>query len=131
MEVQVDDVNIDDVVVVRPGEKIFVDGVILEDRSSVDESMVTGESIPVEKKSGDEVIGATINNTGTFKFNATRVGKDTMLAHIIKMVEEAQGSKPPIARLADLIAPVISSPQLSGLLCSPSSYGVFSDLNRH
>jgi Cu+-exporting ATPase len=81
-----------------------VDGVIREGYSSVDESMVTGESIPVEKKAGDEVIGATINKTGTFTFEATKVGKDTMLAQIIKMVEEAQGSKPPIARLADVIA---------------------------
>jgi Cu+-exporting ATPase len=104
MEIPVDEVRIGDTVIVRPGEKIPVDGLVLEGYSSVDESMVTGESIPVEKKAGDEVIGATINKTGTFKFRATKVGKDTMLAQIIKMVEEAQGSKPPIARLADLIA---------------------------
>ncbi|MFB0505809.1 MAG: copper-translocating P-type ATPase, partial [Thermodesulfobacteriota bacterium] len=91
-------------VLVRPGEKVPVDGILKEGHSSVDESMVTGESIPVEKTAGDEVIGATINKTGTFKFEATKVGKDTMLAQIIKMVEEAQGSKPPIARLADIIA---------------------------
>ncbi len=104
MDIPVEEVRIGDLVVVRPGEKVPVDGVIREGYSSVDESMVTGESIPVEKKAGDEVIGATINKTGTFTFEATKVGKDTMLAQIIKMVEEAQGSKPPIARLADIIA---------------------------
>jgi Cu+-exporting ATPase len=104
MDIPVEEVKIGDLVVVRPGEKVPVDGVIREGYSSVDESMVTGESIPVEKKTGDEVIGATINKTGTFTFKATKVGKDTMLAQIIKMVEEAQGSKPPIARLVDIIA---------------------------
>jgi Cu+-exporting ATPase len=104
VDIPVEEVKIGDLVVVRPGEKIPVDGVIDEGHSAVDESMVTGESIPVEKDVGAEVIGATINRTGTFKFKATKVGKDTMLAQIIKMVEEAQGSKPPIARLADIIA---------------------------
>jgi Cu+-exporting ATPase len=104
VEVPVEEVEIDDTVLVRPGEKIPVDGTVVEGHSAVDESMVTGESIPIEKQEGDEVIGATINKTGTFKFKATKVGKDTMLAQIIKMVEEAQGSKPPIARLADVIA---------------------------
>jgi Cu+-exporting ATPase len=103
-EVPVDQVLIGDAVIVKPGEKIPVDGMVLEGHSSVDESMVTGESIPIEKTAGDEVVGATINKTGTFKFKATKVGKDTMLAQIIKMVEEAQGSKPPIARLVDVIA---------------------------
>jgi Cu+-exporting ATPase len=102
--IPVDEVQIGDTVIVRPGEKIPVDGVILEGHSSVDESMVTGESIPVEKISGEEVIGATLNKTGTFKLKATKVGKETLLAQIIQMVEEAQGSKPPIARLADIIA---------------------------
>ena len=88
----------------RPGGKVPVDGTVVEGNSSVDESMVTGEAIPVEKKSGDKVIGATINKTGTFKFKATKVGKETILAQIIKLVEDAQGSKPPIARLADQIA---------------------------
>jgi Cu+-exporting ATPase len=103
-DIPAEDVKIGDLVVVRPGEKIPVDGIVKGGHSSVDESMVTGESIPVEKHAGDAVIGATINKTGTFKFEASKVGKDTMLAQIIKMVEEAQGSKPPIARLADIIA---------------------------
>ncbi len=104
MDVPVEDVEIGDVIVVRPGEKIPVDGVIREGYSSVDESMVTGESMPVEKQAGDPVIGATINKTGSFRFEALKVGRDTMLAHIIDLVQSAQGSKPPIARLADLIA---------------------------
>jgi Cu+-exporting ATPase len=103
-DIPVEQVEIGDWVVVRPGEKIPVDGVVKEGHSAVDESMVTGESIPVEKYAGDQVIGATINKTGTFEFEATKVGKDTMLSQIIKMVEDAQGSKPPIARLADIIA---------------------------
>ncbi len=103
-DIPVADVMIGDRVVVRPGEKIPVDGVVREGRSAVDESMVTGESIPVEKQAGDSVIGATLNKTGTFQFEAFKVGKDTMLSQIIKMVEAAQGSKPPIARLADIIA---------------------------
>jgi Cu+-exporting ATPase len=103
-DIPVEQVALGDRVVVRPGEKIPVDGIVKEGHSAVDESMVTGESIPVEKHAGDEVIGATINKTGTFQFEAVKVGKDTMLSQIIKMVEEAQGSKPPIARLADIIA---------------------------
>jgi Cu+-exporting ATPase len=105
-DVPVEDVEIGDIIVVRPGEKIPVDGVVKEGYSSVDESMISGESIPVEKKAGDEVIGATINKTGSFKFEATKVGRDTMLSQIINMVQEAQGSKPPIARLADKIASI-------------------------
>jgi Cu+-exporting ATPase len=104
LEIPVEEVRIADRVIVRPGEKIPVDGVVLEGHSAVDESMVTGESIPVEKKAGDQVIGATINKTGTFHLEAVKVGRETMLAQIIKMVEQAQGSKPPIARLADVIA---------------------------
>ncbi|MGE5299886.1 MAG: heavy metal translocating P-type ATPase [Acidobacteriota bacterium] len=103
-DIPIEEVEIGDIVSVRPGDKIPVDGVIKEGYSSVDESMVTGESMPVEKNVGDEVIGATINKTGSFRFEATKVGRDTMLAHIIDMVQTAQGSKPPIARLADLIA---------------------------
>ncbi len=93
-----------DILVVRPGEKIPVDGVIKDGHSFVDESMVTGESIPVEKQPGDKVIGATMNKTGAFQFEAMRVGKETVLAQIIRLVQEAQGSKPPIARLVDVIA---------------------------
>ncbi len=104
MDVPIEDVEVGDIIVVRPGEKIPVDGVLIEGYSSVDESMITGESIPVEKKASDAVIGATINKTGSFKFEASKVGRDTMLAQIINMVQEAQGTKPPIARLADLIA---------------------------
>jgi Cu+-exporting ATPase len=103
-DIPVEEVVVDDLVIVRPGEKIPVDGVVREGHSSVDESMVTGESIPVEKNQGDRVIGATLNKMGTFTFTTTKVGKDTMLSQIIKMVEEAQGSKPPIARLVDVIA---------------------------
>ncbi|GFN22250.1 heavy metal translocating P-type ATPase [Thermanaeromonas sp. C210] len=104
IEIAVDEVAIGDIVVVRPGERIPVDGEVIEGYSAVDESMITGESIPVEKKVGDQVIGATINKTGSFKFRATRVGSETALAQIIKMVEDAQASKAPIQRLADFVA---------------------------
>ncbi|MFC1938454.1 heavy metal translocating P-type ATPase [Chloroflexota bacterium] len=103
-EIPVEDVQVGDIILVRPGERVPVDGIVREGYSSIDESVITGESIPVEKKAGDEVIGASINKTGSFKFEATKVGKDTTLAHIIRMVEEAQGSKAPIQRLADVIA---------------------------
>jgi P-type Cu+ transporter len=104
VEIPVEDVAVGDVVVVRPGEKIPVDGEIVDGRSAVDESMVTGEPIPVTKQTGDTVIGATINQTGAFRFRATKVGRDTMLAQIIRMVELAQASKAPIQRLADLVS---------------------------
>ena len=84
---------------IRPGEKVPVDGKITDGSSAIDESMVTGESIPVEKTAGDEVIGATINKTGAFRFKAAKVGKDTLLSQIIRMVQEAQGSKAPIQRV--------------------------------
>ncbi len=106
LDVPVDSVRAGDIVVVRPGEKIPVDGVVLDGRSAVDEAMLTGESIPVEKGPGDEVIGATLNKTGSFRFRATKVGADTALAQIIRLVEEAQGSKAPIQRLADYIASI-------------------------
>jgi len=104
VDIPIEDVVIGDIVIVRPGEKVPVDGEIVSGRSALDESMLTGESIPVEKSVGDEVIGATINKTGTFKFRATKVGKDTMLAQIIRLVEEAQGSKAPIQKLVDVIS---------------------------
>lgn len=104
IEVPIADVAVGDLVVVRPGEKIPVDGKITEGESEIDESMVTGESMPVHKTVGGLVIGSTINKFGTFTFQATKVGKDTVLSHIIKMVEEAQGSKAPIQRLADTVA---------------------------
>lgn len=103
-EIDVDDVAAGDIILVKPGEKIPVDGAIIEGDSAVNESMATGESIPVDKKPGDEVIGSTINLTGFLKFRATRVGKDTFLSQIIRLVEEAQASKAPIQRLVDKIA---------------------------
>jgi Cu+-exporting ATPase len=104
IEIPVEEVQAGDIISVRPGERIPVDGVITEGRTSVDESMLTGESIPVEKGPGDTLIGASINNNGSVRFRATKVGKDTVLAQIIKLVEDAQGSKAPIARMADIIA---------------------------
>jgi P-type Cu+ transporter len=102
VEIPIEDVAVGDIIVVRPGEKIPVDGEVVEGRSAVDESMVTGESIPVTKAAGDTVIGATMNQTGAFRMRASKVGRDTMLAQIIKLVEQAQASKAPIQRLADL-----------------------------
>jgi Cu+-exporting ATPase len=105
-DIPIEEVRVGDVVIVRPGEKVPVDGVILEGHSSLDESMLTGESMPVDKGPGETVIGATLNCTGSFRFTATQVGADTALARIVKLVEEAQGSKPPIARLVDQVASV-------------------------
>ncbi len=104
LDIPVEAVLKEDIVVVRPGEKIPVDGIVVEGHSSVDESMLTGESLPVDKKIGEEVVGATINKFGTFKFKATKVGKDTALAQIVRIVEEAQGSKAPIQRFADVVS---------------------------
>jgi Cu+-exporting ATPase len=103
-EIPAEAVQVGDIVIVRPGERIPVDGVVLEGYSAVDESMITGESMPVEKKAGDEVIGGTMNKTGSFRFRATKVGRETALAQIIKLVEDAQTSKAPIQRLADWVA---------------------------
>jgi Cu+-exporting ATPase len=106
VEIAADEVEVGDVVVVRPGEKIPVDGVVVAGQSAVDESMITGESIPVEKGEGDEVIGATINRSGSFRFRATKVGRETALAQIIELVRQAQGAKAPAQRLADRVAGV-------------------------
>ncbi len=103
IDIPIQEVRIDDVILVRPGEKIPVDGEVIEGNSTVDESMVTGESLPNKKLPGDEVIGATINKTGSFKFRATRIGKDTFLAQIVQLVQQAQGSSAPIQRLADQV----------------------------
>lgn len=106
IEIPVDEVKVGDVVIVRPGEKVATDGVVIEGRSAVDESMLTGESLPVEKGPGDAVIGATLNKLGLLKFEATKVGKETALAQIIRLVEQAQASKAPIQKLADRVSAV-------------------------
>ncbi len=104
IEVDIEELAVGDIIIVKPGEKIPVDGIVVDGHSSVDESMLTGESIPVEKNKNDEVIGATINKFGMLKFRATKIGKDTVLSQIIKLVEEAQGSKAPIQRIADRVS---------------------------
>src|SRR5699024_7448206 len=104
VEISVEEVVAGDTIIVKPGEKIPVDGVVLEGITSIDESMLTGESIPVEKNAGDNVIGASINKNGTIRYKATKVGKDTALSQIIKLVEDAQSSKAPIAKMADIIS---------------------------
>nr|MDP9486436.1 copper-translocating P-type ATPase [Actinomycetota bacterium] len=106
VDIPVEEVEVGDVVVVRPGERVAVDGIVVSGESAVDEAMITGEPIPVTKRVGDEVIGGTINKTGAFRFRATKVGRDTALAQIMRLVEEAQGSKAPIQRLADRISGV-------------------------
>src|SRR3990167_4000987 len=103
VEIPISEVKIDDVIVIRPGEKIPTDGVIIKGQSAVDESMITGESMPVEKKIKDTVIGATINQDGILYVKATKIGSDTFLAHIINLVEEAQGTKVPIQKVADKV----------------------------
>ena len=108
MEIETEEVVPGDIVLVRPGEKIPVDGVLVEGSSAIDESMLTGESLPVEKKVGDEVFGATINKTGAFQFKATKVGKDTALQQIVRLVQDAQGSKPPIAKFADTVSGIFT-----------------------
>ena len=104
VDIPLEDIVVGDVVVVRPGEKVAVDGVVESGVSSLDESMLTGESVPVDKRSGSEVYGGTLNGSGSFTFRATRVGRDTMLSNIVRLVEEAQGSKAPIQRMADLVS---------------------------
>ncbi|RME51842.1 MAG: copper-translocating P-type ATPase, partial [Caldilineae bacterium] len=104
IDIPIEEVLVGDVIIVRPGEKVPVDGVVLEGSSTLDESMLTGESLPVSKGPGDEVIGATLNKTGSFRFRATKVGKDTALSQIIQLVQQAQGTKAPIQRMADVIS---------------------------
>src|SRR5690625_3815852 len=104
VEISIDEVIVGDTIIVKPGEKMPVDGVVLEGMTAVDESMLTGESIPVEKSVGDNIIGASINKNGTIQYQATKVGKDTALSQIIKLVEDAQGSKAPIAKMVDVIS---------------------------
>lgn len=121
IEINLDEVQVGDILMVRPGDKIPVDGIIVEGSSSIDESMITGESMPVDKKVSDKVVGASLNKNGSFKFKATKVGSDTALAQIIKLVEDAQGSKAPIAKIADQVSSVfvpvvITLALLSGLL---------------
>ena len=106
MDIPVEQVRVGDVILVRPGEKIPVDGVVMEGHSAVDESMITGESLPVDKAPGDAVIGATLNKQGLIRFEATKVGRETALAQIIRLVEQAQGSKAPIQRLADRVSAI-------------------------
>ncbi|MCD6036320.1 MAG: Cu(2+)-exporting ATPase, partial [Nitrososphaeraceae archaeon] len=101
MEIPTSEVLVDDVIHIRPGDKIPVDGIVIEGSSDVDESMIAGESVPISKFQGDEVVGASINKTGSFKFRATKVGADTALAQIIRLVQQAQNSKAPSQRLAD------------------------------
>jgi P-type Cu+ transporter len=108
VDIEVEEVIPGDVVIVRPGEKIPVDGVVRDGRSTIDESMLTGESVPVEKAAGAEVFGATVNGTGSFRFEATKVGRDTALQQIVRLVQDAQGSKAPIARLADTISGIFT-----------------------
>ena len=102
--IPIDEVVVGDIILVKPGEKLPVDGEVIEGSTAIDESMLTGESIPVEKIVGSNVIGASINKTGFIKYKATKVGRDTALSQIIKLVEDAQGSKAPIAKMADVIS---------------------------
>ena len=125
IEIPVEKLVLGDTVVVKPGDQIPTDGVVVEGISSVDEKMITGEGIPVEKKRGDEVIGATINKLGTFKFKATKVGADTMLMQIVKMVEEAQVSSAPIQRYADKVASYFVPAVILAATVTLLSWGIF------
>jgi len=122
IEISIDDVKAGDIVIVKPGEKIPVDGVVVYGHSSVDESMLTGESIPIEKSKGSQVIGATMNKNGMLRFKVTKVGKDTVLSQIIRMVEEAQGSKAPIQRFADRVSSYFVP---AVILIAISSFGIW------
>jgi len=126
-EIPIEDVLVGDIVVVRPGEKIPVDGIVTEGYSAIDEKVITGESIPVEKKSGDIVVGATMNKTGVLKFKATKVGKDTVLAQIISMVEDALSSKAPIQRLADIASGYFVPTIITATLSAFAWYFIFGE----
>ena len=125
IDIPVEEVVPGDTILVRPGEKIPVDGEVLDGRSAVDESMLTGESIPVEKTPGDEVFGATLNRTGAFRFRATKVGKDTALQQIIRLVQDAQGSKAPIARLADVVSGIFTPVVISIAIAAFVAWFIF------
>jgi len=134
VQIQIEKVVIGDLIIVKPGEKIPVDGVIVSGSSAIDESMITGEPIPVDKSTGDEVVGGTINKQGSLKFKATKVGAETLLAHIIQMVEDAQGSRAPIQRLADKVSEIfvptvliISLSTILGWLIIGSQFMPFTD----
>ena len=116
VDTPIEKIAVGDLILVRPGEKLPVDGVVEEGESAVDESMLTGESAPIDKRQGSEVYGATINGSGSLTFRATRVGRDTMLAGIIRVVEEAQGSRAPIQRLADRVSAYFV-PAVVGVFC--------------
>lgn len=131
MEIPIEEVVVGDVMVIKPGEKIPTDGIVVKGDSSVDESMVTGESLPVDKKKGNNVIGATINQDGILYVKATKIGKDTFLAHIIELVEEAQGSKIPIQKLADKITSIfVPSIIILSILVFLNWWIIFGDLSR-
>mgnify|MGYP001162122584 CR=1 FL=1 len=127
IEIGVDDLLVGDIVIVRPGEKIPVDGILIEGQSSIDESMLTGESVPVDRKVGEEVVGGSLNKTGFFKMRVTRIGKSTMLAQIIQLVEQAQGSKAPVQRLADKVAEIFVPMVISLALLAFAFWWIFGD----
>jgi P-type Cu+ transporter len=129
IEISISEVKINDILIVKPGEKIPTDGIIVKGESSVDESMVTGESLPIDKTKGDNVIGATINQDGILYIKATKVGSDTFLAHIIELVEEAQGSKVPIQRLADKITNIFVPSVLTLSLLTFIGWAIFKNIN--
>ncbi|MDX9976089.1 MAG: copper ion binding protein, partial [FCB group bacterium] len=130
MEVSIREVRVDDVMVVRPGEKVPTDGEVLSGESAIDESMATGESLPVEKGPGDEVIGATVNSTGLLRVRATKVGKDTFLAQVVRIVQQAQGSKVPIQEFADRVTGVFVPIVLALALATFAAWMLFPDAMR-
>ena len=125
MVVDIAQVKVGQTIVVKPGERLPVDGIVTKGHTAIDESMLTGESIPVEKRVGDTVIGASINTSGRIEYQATKVGKDTVLAQIIKLVEEAQGSKAPIAKLADKISGIFVPVVITLALVSGIAWGLY------